>query len=130
GGDRVVRGGYVLRDAEGGPAQVVLVATGSEVSVCVAAADALGADGIRARVVSLPCWLIFESQTDEYRGSVLPDGVPTLSVEAAPTFGWSRWADDSLGIGHFGSSAPGSVVLERFGFTPENVAARARALID
>jgi transketolase len=130
GGDRVVRGGYVLRDAEGGPAQVALVATGSEVWVCLDAAEALAADGVRARVVSLPCWTLFESQPDEYRSSVLPDGVPTLSVEAATTFGWSRWADDSLGIDHFGSSAPGSVVLEQFGFTPENVAARARALID
>jgi transketolase len=130
GGDRVARGGYVLREPEDGSAQVVLVATGSEVSVCVDAADALADDGVRARVVSLPCWSRFEAQPDDYRASVLPDGLPVLSVEAATTFGWSRWADDSLGIDHFGSSAPGNVVLEQFGFTPENVAARARALID
>ncbi len=130
GGDRVARGGYVLRDPEGGDPQVTLVATGSEVWVCVAAAEALAADGIRARVVSLPCWSLFEAQSDDYRDAVLPVGLPRLSVEAATTFGWSRWADDSLGIDHFGASAPGDVVLERFGFTPENVAARARALID
>ena len=130
GGDRVARGGYVLREPEGGPAQIVLVATGSEVSVCVDAADVLAADGVRTRVVSLPCWSLFESQSDEYRASVLPDGLPRLSVEAATTFGWSRWADDSLGIDHFGSSAPGNVVLEQLGFTAENVATRARALID
>ena len=130
GGDRVARGGYVLRDTEGGPPQVVMIATGSEVWVCAAAAEQLAAEGVRARVVSLPCWTIFEDQTDEYRASILPAGVPTLSVEAATTFGWSRWADDSLGIDHFGTSAPGEEVLERFGFTAENVAARARALID
>jgi transketolase len=130
GGERVVRGGYVVHDPDGGDPQVTLVATGSEVWVCVAAAEALAADGVRARVVSLPCWSLFEAQTDDYRDSVLTPGVPRLSVEAATTFGWSRWADDSLGIDHFGASAPGDVVLERFGFTAENVAARARALID
>ncbi|HVN51450.1 MAG TPA: transketolase C-terminal domain-containing protein, partial [Acidimicrobiales bacterium] len=130
GGDRVARGGYVLHDAEGGPPQVVMVATGSEVWVCVAAAERLADQGVRARVVSLPCWSLFEAQTADYRASVMPVGVPRLSVEAATTFGWARWADDSLGIDRFGTSAPGEEVLERLGFTPENVATRARALID
>jgi transketolase len=130
GGDRVVRGGYVLRDPTDGDPQVVLVATGSEVWVCLAAAESLTGAGTRVRVVSLPCWDLFEAQSEQYRQSVLPSAVPTLSVEAATTFGWSRWADDSLGIDHFGASAPGEVVLEQFGFTPENVAARARALVD
>jgi len=79
--------------------------------------------------VSLPCWELFGLQSDDYRASVLPDGVPTLSVEAGVTLGWARFADDSLGIDHFGASAPGEVVLEQFGFTAENVAARAAALL-
>jgi transketolase len=129
GGDRVAKGGYVLREPADARVDVVLVATGSEVWVCLDAADRLAAEGVQARVVSLPCWELFGLQTDEYRASVLPQGVPTLSVEAAVTFGWARFADDSLGIDHFGASAPGDVVLERFGFTAENVAARAGALL-
>jgi transketolase len=129
GGDRVAKGGYVLVEAEGGDPQVVLVATGSEVWVCVDAAAALTVSGVPTRVVSLPCWGLFEAQTPAYRATVLPAAVPKLSVEAAATFGWDRYADDSLGIDHFGASAPGDVVLTQFGFTSENVAARARALI-
>jgi transketolase len=128
GGDRVARGGYVLHEPDG-PAAVTLVATGSEVWVCIDAAARLADQGVAARVVSLPCWELFAVQSAEYQDSVLPDGLPTLSVEAATTFGWDRYADDSLGIDHFGASAPGGVVLEQFGFTPDNVAARARALI-
>ncbi|MDE0802429.1 MAG: transketolase [Acidimicrobiales bacterium] len=123
----VLKGGYVLRDADE-PA-VVLVATGSEVHVCVAAAEALDAAGVAARVVSLPSWDIFEAQPESYRTAVLPAGVPTLSVEAGVTYGWERYADECLGIDRFGASAPGGEVLERLGFTPENVAARARALV-
>ena len=129
GGDRVSRGAYVLVDPPVAP-DVCLVATGSEVWVCVEAAKALGDAGVAARVVSLPCWELFALQGEDYRLSVLPEGLPTLSVEAATTFGWDRYADDSLGIDHFGASAPGQVVLEKFGFTPDNVAARARALIE
>jgi len=129
GGDRVARGGYVLRDPADGPAEVVLVATGSEVAICVDAADLLAADGVRARVVSLPCWELFGLAPAEYQASVLPRDVPTLSVEAGVTFGWQRFADDSLGIDHFGTSGPGELVLEEFGFTPANVAARATALL-
>ncbi len=123
----VAKGGYVLRDPDD-PA-VVLVSTGSEVHVCVDAADTLAADGVRARVVSLPSWDVFEAQPEAYRRSVLPKGVPTLSVEAGSTMGWARYADDSLGIDHFGASAPGDEVLERLGFTAVNVADRARSLV-
>ena len=130
GGDRVARGGYVLRDPDGRPPQVVVVATGSEVWVSVAAAEQLEAEGVATRVVSLPCWERFADQSDDYRDSVLPPGVPTLSVEAGTTFGWAAYADDSIGIDHFGASAPGDVVLEKFGFTADNVAARARALLE
>ena len=129
GGDRVTRGGYVLHEPDGADPEVVLVATGSEVWVCIDAATALAAEGVRARVVSLPSWDLFAAQPEAYRDQVLPRHLPALSVEAATTFGWDRYADDSLGIDHFGASAPGEVVLERFGFTPDNVAERARALL-
>jgi transketolase len=125
----VARGGYVLCEADGGPAQVVLVSTGSEVGVCVAARALLAERGVTARVVSLPSWDRFEAQDEEYRRSVLPAGVPTLSVEAASSFGWSRYADDSVAIDTFGASAPGEVALAEFGFTPEHVAERAAALL-
>jgi transketolase len=77
----------------------------------------------------MPCWELFEMQSDGYQDSVLPDDVPALAVEAASSFGWDRYADDSVSIDHFGASAPGPEVLERFGFTAENVAARARQLL-
>jgi transketolase len=125
----VTRGGYVLHDPDG-DAQVVLVATGSEVWLCRDAADRLAAQGIAARVVSLPSWELFAVQDDDYRDGVLPAGVPTLSVEAGVTFGWSAFADDSIGIDHFGASAPGEVALEKFGFTVDHVVERAVALVD
>jgi transketolase len=130
GGDRVSRGGYILVEPESGAPDVVLVATGSEVWVCVDAAGQLGAAGVAARVVSLPSWDLFAAQELDYRSSVLPAGVPTLSVEAGVSFGWDRYADDFVAIDHFGTSAPGDVVLDRFGFNPENVAARARTLLE
>jgi transketolase len=82
------------------------------------------------RVVSLPCWEWFADQDDSYRAQVLPSGVPTLAVEAASSFGWERYADDSVSIDTFGASAPGPVALARFGFTAENVAERARDLMN
>ncbi len=127
-GDGVPRGAYVLTDPGDG-AQIVLVGTGSEVQHCVAAAASLAEEGVRARVVSFPCWEWFEGQSDEYRVSVFPPGLPVLSIEAGSTFGWERYADDCIGIDHFGASAPGAVVMEQFGFTAEHVAERARALL-
>jgi transketolase len=95
------------------------------------AADTSGPSArIAARVVSLPSWDLFEHQDASYRRSVLPEGVPTLAVEAAASFGWDRYADDVVAIDRFGASAPGAEVLARFGFTPGNVAERARALVD
>ncbi len=123
------RGAYALRPAE--DPDVVLIGTGSEVQVCLAAADVLAdEDGLAVHVVSLPCWEIFAEQSEEYQDAVLPPDVPTLSVEAAASFGWSRWADDSVSIDTYGQSAPGGVALERFGFTAANVAERARQLLD
>ena len=124
----VGRGGYVLVDAGGDP-DVVLVGTGSEVSVCVEAAKLLGTDGYHVQVVSLPCWDLFETQEDVYQNEVLGDGAPVLAVEAAASFGWTRWADDVVAIDQFGASAPGDVALANFGFTPDNVADRARRLM-
>jgi transketolase len=123
------RGGYVLR-REQGPLDLVLVGTGSEVHLCLGAADALAAEGRSVRVVSLPCWEWFEDQDEDYRASVLPGDVPTLSVEAGSSFGWDRYADDSVAIDTYGASGPSAAVMEHFGFTVENVAAAARALLE
>ena len=127
--DGVARGAYVLAEPGDGPAELVLIGTGSEVSLCLDAARLLAEAGTRVRVVSLPSWELFADQGDAYRDEVLPPGVPVLSVEAAATFGWERYADDAFGIDHFGASAPGDVVLREFGFDPVTVAARATALL-
>ncbi|MET0726942.1 MAG: transketolase [Acidimicrobiales bacterium] len=123
----VDRGGYALRPVE--DPDLVLVATGSEVWVCIEAADLLAADGIHVQVASLPSWELFADQTGEHQDAVLPPDVPTLAVEAGTAFGWDRWADDVLGIDRFGASAPGDRVLAELGFTPEHVAERARELL-
>jgi len=123
----VGRGAYVLRDVE--DPQAVLVGTGSEVSTALAAADLLAADGIAARVVSFPSWELFAEQDEDYQESVLPIGVPSVSVEAGVTLGWASWVDASIGIDRFGASAPGATVLEKLGITPEHVAETARELI-
>jgi transketolase len=125
----VARGAYVLVSSDDDP-DVVLIGTGSEVSVCVEAAALLAGDGISVRVVSMPCWELFEDQDTDYQDEVLPPDAPVLSVEAASSFGWSRWADDSVAIDHFGASAPGSEVLAEFGYTPDNVAERSRQLLE
>jgi transketolase len=125
----VARGAYVLVEPEDGPAELVLAGSGSEVQHCVAAAATLATDGVRARVVSFPSWDRFEAQPDEYRSSVFPAGVPVLSIEAGSTFGWDRYADDAIGIDHFGASAPFEIAMEEFGFTAAHVVERARALL-
>ena len=119
----------MLVDPEGAP-ELVLVATGSEVHVCVEAARRLAADGVAVRVVSLPSWNLFEAQSEAYCDEVLPPDVPTLAVEAGVSFGWDRYADDSISIDHFGHSAPGELVLEKLGFTPDNVVERSRELLE
>ena len=124
----VPRGAYVLVDSAG-PPEIVLVGTGSEVQLCLAAATTLGGSGVAARVVSFPSWDRFEVQPEDYRAGVFPPGVPVLSIEAGSTFGWDRYADDAIGLDHFGASAPGAVVMEKFGFTADHVVERARALL-
>lgn len=120
------KGAYVLAEASGGDPKRVLAATGSEVSLALAAREILESEGLPTRVVSMPVWRIFEQQSAEYRESVLPKGVFTVSVEAGATLGWERYAQAHVGIDHFGASAPGDVLFREFGFTAEHVAARAR----
>jgi transketolase len=126
----VSKGAYVLQDASN--AQVVLMATGSEVAPALEAAKLLAGEGIRARVVSFPSWRIFEEQSAEYKASVLPAGVPKLAVEAGATLGWWKYVGldgDVIGLDRFGASAPGPIVLEKLGFGAENVAKRAKKLM-
>ncbi len=127
GAEPVARGAYVLRTAA--DPEVVLIGTGSEVSLCVDAAARLADEGVSATVVSMPSWELFEEQGPEYRDSVLPPGVPALSVEAGVTLGWARYADDSIGIDRFGASAPGNVVMEQLGLHVDHVVTRAKGLL-
>ena len=128
-GRAIDRGAATVRDCDGSP-RIILVATGAEVAVAVEAARVLGEDGTDVRVVSMPCPELFAAQEPTVRSHVLPVGVPVLSVEAGSTFGWSTFADDSIGIDRFGASAPGNVALARLGISVDNVVARARDLLD
>ena len=126
----VSKGAYVLDDAAN--PQVILIGTGSEVSLALGAAKLLAGEGIKTRVVSMPSWKIFDEQSAEYKASVLPAGVPKLAVEAGATLGWWKYVGtggDVVGLDRFGASAPGPVVMKELGFTPENVAARAKKLV-
>lgn len=121
----VVKGGYAVRDGD----DVTLIATGSEVATAAGAADLLEEEGISARVVSLPCWELFADQPQEYRDEVLGTA-PRVSIEAAATFGWETIVGPgglSIGIDHFGASAPAEVIAEQFGFTPASVAERVKS---
>ncbi|MEQ8330313.1 MAG: transketolase [Longimicrobiales bacterium] len=126
------RGGYVLAEASGGGPDVILLASGSEVGLALDAREVLEAEGVATRVVSLPSWTLFQEQDAAYRDEVLPPAVTArVSVEAASTFGWSRWvgsAGASVGIDRFGASAPAEVLFEKFGFTVEHVVAAARSV--
>jgi len=126
----VSKGAYVLQDAAN--PQVVLIATGSEVWPALDGAKLLAAEGIRARVVSMPSWKLFDEQSAEYKASVLPANVPKLAIEAGATLGWWKYVGsngDVIGLDRFGASAQGPVVMKELGFTAENVAARAKALL-
>jgi transketolase len=128
--NRSAKGAYVLAEAEGGR-QVTLLATGSEVSLAMMARDALAKDGVRAAVVSMPCWELFEAQSKEYRDAVL-GSAPRVAVEAAVEFGWERWLGPRgafVGMHGYGASAPGEALFPHFGITPEKVAEAARSLL-
>ena len=129
----VAHGAYVLADAPGGNPEVILIASGSEVSLSVQAHETLIAEGIRSRVVSMPSWDIFDHQTKEYRDSVLPPSVTArVAVEQASTFGWERYVGTSgriIGMNTFGASAPLKELQKKFGFDPDHVAAAAKELL-
>jgi transketolase len=126
----VARGAYVLSDAPGGKPDVILIGTGSEVGLCVATQEKLVAEGIKARVVSIPSWELFEEQDAAYKESVLPAAVTArVSVEMASAFGWERYTGPKgkiVGMRTFGASAPLKDLLKKFGFTVENVVAAAK----
>ncbi len=132
--DGTKRGGFVIREVKGGdPPELILLASGSEVSLVLAAEERLRANGVRSRVVSLPSWEVFESQPREYRDAVLPPGVTArLAVEAASPLGWHRYVGERggvIGVERFGASAPGDVVMREYGFTADNVCRQALRLI-
>ena len=125
----VDKGAYVLKDF--GTPEIILMATGSEVSLVLDAAQKLHEEGRGVRVVSFPSWELFEKQDQAYKESVLPKNITArLAVEAAATLGWARYAKSMIGLDHFGASAPYKVIFEKFGFTVENVVARAKDLLD
>jgi transketolase len=129
----VARGAYILAEADGGDPEAILLATGSEVQLALAARDELQAGGIRARVVSMPCWELFDRQPQAYRDQVLPPSVKArVSVEQASTLGWDRYVGDGgavIGMRTFGASAPLKQLLTKFGFTPDRVAEVARGRV-
>jgi len=129
----VARGAYVLADAPGGTPEALLMASGSEVHLCLGAYEMLKAEGIKARVVSMPSWEIFERQDAAYKESVLPAGVtPRVSVEMASPFGWERYVGPKgrmIGMKTFGASAPLKALQTRFGFVPDNIVASVKELL-
>ncbi len=119
----------MLREADGAR-DVTLLATGSEVEIAVSAAEALGVEGIKAAIVSMPCWELFEAQDESYRKQVLGDA-PRVGVEAACGFGWDKWTGPGgafIGMSSFGASAPANELYEHFGITADAVAAAAKRL--
>jgi transketolase len=128
------RGGYVLWDSTGETPELILISTGAEVAPTLAAGRALSEQGTRVRVVSMPCMELFEAQGPEYREAVLPRAVTArLAIEPGVSMSWWRWVGSDgevLGLDRFGASAPGPTVLEKLGFSIENITARARALLD
>jgi transketolase len=129
----VEKGAYTLWESSGSP-DLILIATGAEVGLTLEAGRKLAADGTAVRVVSMPCWELFELQPQSYRDEVLPPEVAArLAVEPGVALGWKQWVGDRgdvISLEHFGASAPGSTVLEQFGYNLDNVTARAAALLE
>ncbi|MGH9609289.1 MAG: transketolase [Bryobacteraceae bacterium] len=129
----VSRGAYILAEADGGKPDVILIGSGSEVSLCVKAREKLKSYGVQARVVSMPGWNLFEAQNQAYRESILPKATTRrVAVEAGSTFGWERWTGDRgiiIGIDHYGASAPGDEIMRQFGMTAEHVTSAALRLM-
>jgi transketolase len=131
--DLLIRGAYVMAESSAGNPEIILIATGSEVSVALQAFEQMRSEGIRARLVSMPSWELFEIQPIEYRQEVFPpDVLARISIEAGTTHGWHKYVGidgDAYGIDHFGASAPGEIALKNFGFTPEKILQRAKDLL-
>ena len=130
----LAKGAYIISDTDVKP-DMLLVATGSEVSLALQAQEKLASDkGIKARVISMPSWELFEEQSQEYRDTVFPPDIPVrLAIEAAAPLGWKQWVGDRgdiIAVDRFGASAPGEQVLSHYGFNVENVVARSEALVE
>lgn len=129
----VEKGAYILKDSDGTP-DLILIASGSEVSLILEAQEQLSTEGIKARVVSMPSWDLFDYQDQSYRESVLPPHIrKRVAVEAGVTFGWYKYVGldgDVIGIDSFGDSGEGTAVMKKFGFTVENVVERAKAVLN
>jgi transketolase len=125
--ENTLKGGYVLKECT--DANITLTGTGSEMSIVVEASKKLESEGIKTRIVSLPCFELFEEQSIEYKSSVFPDGIPILSVEALATFGWSKYAHANVGMTGFGSSGPYQQLYKKYGFTAENISEKAKKTI-
>jgi transketolase len=127
------KGAYILSEAEGGKPDVILIGSGSETALCVKAQEKLKGYGVKARVVSMPSWNLFDAQDESYRESVLPQGIrKRVTVEAGSPQGWHRFATDEgtvIGIDHYGASAPGEEIFKHFGFTSEHVTSAALRLL-
>jgi transketolase len=130
----VEAGGYVLADVpRGNKADIILVATGSEVHLALEARKQLEKDGVKARMVSLPSWNLFVNQPDEYRQEVFPTGVPILAIEAGVSLGWKSYVGpqiEVIGVDKFGASAPGETVMRHYGFSVENISKHAKKLLE
>jgi transketolase len=129
----VSKGAYIIAEAEGGTPEVILIGTGSEVSLCLKAYEKLAGYGVKARVVSMPSWELFKWQDEGYRESILPRSIKKrITVEAGSTMGWAQWAGDEgtiIGIDHYGASAPGGEIMKNFGFTAEHVTSAALRML-
>jgi transketolase len=132
-GEGAYKGGYILKDAKNGKPEVILMASGSEVELLYKAADLLEADGIKSRIVSMPCLDLFDDQDAAYKESVLPRSTRArVAVEAASAYSWDRYVGldgETVCLDHYGASAPANILFKEFGFTPENVARAAKASI-
>ena len=128
----VKRGGYILADDADLCPEIILIATGSEVHLALNSRDRLVEEGVKVRVVSLPCWSLFKSQPESYRRKVLPEGIPVLSIEAGVSLGWSSYIgapDNFIAVDHYGASAPGEIVMSEYGFTVEHVCHKVHGLL-
>jgi transketolase len=129
----VAKGAYILADADGGAPDLILIGTGSETALCAKAQEKLKGYGVKARVVSMPSWELFNAQDEEYRESVLPKAIKKrVTVEAGSPMGWRQFAGDDgtiIGLNHYGASAPGEEIMKHFGFTTEHVTSAALRLM-